>query len=357
MTHDRLPAQDILIGQIQLRRCSVSGLNVQRLEFTLTNRCNAKCMYCQAEASPLKSELMDLSDTRKYLVEASSASNLESFMVFGGEPMLFPNLAISAFEKARELGIPRIEMLTNGIWGRNKARAKELAVKLRRSGLNDLGISVDAFHYQFIPLEYPRNVAVASVEAGIKEVTWNVAVLESQNSKNKYDRKTAEILGILAPVGIEAHVHQVLPVGRAVSKLRPYLKQESLEGPCAGDPILETELTDPECITMEPSGDVQICWHMTVGNAKEKPLSRIIREYDWRKNTIIKTLVEEGPMGLVESVERNGFHFRENRYLSRCHLCIEIRRTLTNPKQHRKTAANGSRDWRAKENRKGVGLR
>jgi len=271
---------------------------------------------------------MSLEDTRNYLDEAASISNLESFMVFGGEPMLFPKQAISAFEKANKHKIPKISMLTNGIWGKTEQKAQELACKIKKSGLNILGISVDAFHSQFIPLEYPKRAALASVQAGIADVTWNVAVVESLCGKNKYDRKTAKILKLLEPVGIEAHVHKVLPVGRAARNLRQYFKRESLEGPCVGDPILENPLTNPECITIEPSGEVSICWNLTIGNAKQKPLNQIIRDYEWKRNLIIKTLVEEGPMGLLEDARRKRFRFRRAQYVNKCHLCIEIRRIL-----------------------------
>jgi len=311
-----------------LESICVSELNIKRLEFTLTTKCNSECIYCQAEASPLKNEVMDVEDAYNYLTETGTVSKLESFMVFGGEPMLFPSRTLSIIDRARELKIPKIEMLTNGIWGKSPRRAQDLALGLKRSGLNDLGISVDAFHLQFIPLEYPRNAALASVRAGIEEVAWNVAVVESLTSKNKYDRKTARILKSLKPVGMEAHVHRVIPVGRAASNLKQYIKKESLEGPCIGDPILENTLTSPECITIEPSGRVDICWNLTIGNAKEKPLSQIIREYSWQENPIIRTLVEEGPMSLVRKAEGSKFRFQEDQYLNKCHLCIEIRKAV-----------------------------
>jgi len=314
-----------------LGRSCVIGMNLKRLEFTLTTKCNSECIYCQAEASPLNNEVMDVEDAHGYLTETYAVSKLESFLVFGGEPMLFPSRAISIFEKARRLNILRIEMLTNEIWGKNKRRAEELATRLKASGLNELGISVDAFHLQFIPLEYPRNAAQASVAAGIDQVTWNVAVVESLKSENEWDKKTAEVLKVLEPVGIDAHVHRIIPVGRATRNLQQFFRQESLDGPCAGDPILENALTNPECITIEPSGEVDICWNLTIGNAKEKPLSQIILEYDWRKNPTIRTLVEEGPMGLIRVSGKSKTRFQKNRYLNKCHLCIEIRKTNKNP--------------------------
>lgn len=307
-------------------------LDLKRLEFTLTTKCNSECIYCQADASPLRKEVMEVEEAHNYLTDASGVSILESFMVFGGEPVLFSDRAISIFEKAHQLSIPKIEMLTNGFWGRNKKKADELTIRLKSSGLNCLGISVDAFHQQFIPLQYPKNAAMAAIDAGIEQVTWNVAVIESLNGRNKYDRETALILEALKPLRIDAHIHKVLPVGRAAKNLWRYFKPETLDGPCVTDPILENNLTNPQSITVEPSGEVDICWNLTIGNAKEKPLSRIIYEYDWRKNPIVRILVEEGPIGLAKNARGINFQPQKRRFINKCDLCIEIRRVLKESK-------------------------
>jgi molybdenum cofactor biosynthesis enzyme MoaA len=131
---------------------------------------------------------MDVKDAHNYLSEAVKVADLKSFLVFGGEPMLYPTRAIAIFKKAQQLSTPSIDMLTNGIWGRDKEKAEGLANKLKDAGLNKLGISVDAFHLQHIPLEYPRNAAHASVKAGIEKVTWNVAVIESIDAENHFDQ-------------------------------------------------------------------------------------------------------------------------------------------------------------------------
>ncbi|MGC9346020.1 MAG: radical SAM protein [Candidatus Bathyarchaeales archaeon] len=144
-------------------------MDFRRLEFTLTTKCNSQCIHCQANASPLKNEVMEIKDAHNYLAEATAVSNLESFMVFGGEPMLYPKRAIAIIKKAHQLRIPKIEMITNGVWGKNKEDAEKLAMKLKTAGLNTINISVDAFHLQYIPLEYPRNAALASLKAGIEK--------------------------------------------------------------------------------------------------------------------------------------------------------------------------------------------
>jgi hypothetical protein len=271
---------------------------------------------------------MDVRDGLNYLDDAVKAANLRSFLVFGGEPMLYPARAIAIFKKAHKMKIPVIEMLTNGTWGRDKKRAKALAKNLKDAGLNTLGISVDAFHLEYIPLEYPRQAAQASLMAGIEKVVWNVAVLESLSAENRYDKMTAQILKELEPVGIEAHVHKVTAAGRALETIPQFFQRVPLEGPCEGETPMENTLTNPQSLTIEPSGSVEVCWHLSIGNAKETPLDRIINEYDWQKMPMVKVLVEEGPMGLLKEVEPLVGPFNKDLYVNKCHLCVEIRKHL-----------------------------
>jgi len=303
-------------------------MKLRRLEFTLTTKCNSQCIHCQAEASPLRNDVMDVKDAHNYLDEAAAVSNIESFMVFGGEPMLYPERAIAIFKKAHQLGIPKIEIITNGIWARNKEDAEKLAFKLKAAGLNGANVSVDAFHAQYIPVEYPQNAALALLKAGVEDLEWNITILESVNAENEYDKETRQMLEKLEPIGIEVNFVKIMPVGRAVQNLYEFFQHEPLKGPCEGDPLSGEILTDPKSICIEPSGSVDVCWHLSIGNAKETPLSRMISEYGWQEYPTIRTLVEEGPMGLLGAFERSGRRFQAEQYVSKCHLCIEIRKAL-----------------------------
>jgi MoaA/NifB/PqqE/SkfB family radical SAM enzyme len=271
---------------------------------------------------------MDVKDARNYLAEAVTVSNLESFMVFGGEPMLFPERVTAIFEKAHQLRIPRIEMITNGVWGKDKEKAREWAEKLKAAGLNNVYMSVDAFHSQYTPIKCPQNAALALLKAEVEGIKWNVAVVESIEAENMYDKKTKQILKKLEPLGLEANFVKIMPVGRAAQNLREYFQHTSLDGPCEGEPLIGNKLTNPDSVCIEPPGSVEICFHLATGNAKEAPLSRIISEYDWQKNPLIRTLVEKGPKAFLKLPQVHGYKFQEDDYINKCHLCTEIRKVL-----------------------------
>ena len=242
--------------------------------------------------------------------------------------MLYPKRAIAIFNTASQFRIPKIDMITNGVWGKNKATAEKLAIKLKTAGLNTINISADAFHLQFIPLEYPINAALASLKAGIEDIKWNVALIESINATNKYDKKTAQILKTLQPIGIDTNTFKIVPAGRAIQNLRQYLTPTSLYGPCEQEPLEGNTLINPESITIEPSGSANICWSLPIGNAKRVPLKSLITEYDWRRNPITRILVEEGPTRLLKLPEARDYQFQEEQYINKCHLCTETRKTL-----------------------------
>jgi len=300
-------------------------MKIKRLEFLLTEKCNSRCIHCQGDHSPEKEGTMEVKDGITYLEETTSVTKLDSFMIFGGESMLYPERTIELFKKAKELGIPKIELITNGFWGKDNDRAQSLAAQLKEAGVNEVLISVDAFHLPHVPLGYPRNVALASLTAGIDRVAWNVAILENENASNKFDRQTSEILRILAPLGLEIHINKVLPQGRARRNLREFFLKQPIEGKC---PEVETALVNPTCISLDPAGWASICWSLSIGNAKKEPLSKILINYHWKNHPVIKKLVENGPKGLIELPETSRFQFQEERYIDKCHLCMDIRKFL-----------------------------
>jgi len=83
-----------------------SEMKIKRLEFLLTEKCNSRCIHCQGEHSPEREGVMKVEDGINYLNEATSVADLESFMIFGGEAMLYPERTIKLFQKSKELRIP-----------------------------------------------------------------------------------------------------------------------------------------------------------------------------------------------------------------------------------------------------------
>ena len=144
---------------------------------------------------------------------------------------------------------------------------REVAEGLATCQVNDLLLSVDAFHQEIIPPHVVKQFAAEAKACSIP-IRLQPAWLRSAVDDNPYNRKTREILGSFAdleiPVG-EGNI--IFPEGNAMKYLADYFTDELPENPYAEDP------RDVRCMSFEPSGDV------LGGNVHERDIMEIIRDY------------------------------------------------------------------------------
>ena len=98
---------------------------------------------------------------------------------------------------AKELNIPKRQVITNGYFSKNAEKICEVAERLAECGVNDLLLSVDAFHQETIPLETVKVFATEAKKNGIP-IRLQPAWLVSKTDDNPYNRKTREILNSFA---------------------------------------------------------------------------------------------------------------------------------------------------------------
>ncbi|MGE0708754.1 MAG: radical SAM protein [Planctomycetota bacterium] len=79
----------------------------------LTARCNERCLHCYVGAGPERSEALPRATLSAVLVEAA-ALGFRVVQLTGGEALLSPHVADGAHE-ARALGVPEVEVYTNGV--------------------------------------------------------------------------------------------------------------------------------------------------------------------------------------------------------------------------------------------------
>lgn len=73
-------------------------------------------------------------------------------MTFGGEPLLCVPTVCAVHQRAEALGIPRRQLITSGCFTHDKALREHTADRLEASGVNEILLSVDAFHTEHLPL-------------------------------------------------------------------------------------------------------------------------------------------------------------------------------------------------------------
>jgi hypothetical protein len=193
--------------------------------------------------------------------------DIRTVMTFGGEPLLYTDAVCAIMKTAKELNIPKRQVITNGYFSKNPDTIREVAHKLALCGVNDLLLSVDAFHQETIPLDVVRQFATEAKKCGIP-IRLQPAWLRSTTDDNPYNRKTREILDRFADLEIRENEGNIIfPEGNAMKYLTEYFTDVLPENPYAEDPC------DVRCVSLEPNGDA------LGGNVSERDIMEIIRDY------------------------------------------------------------------------------
>jgi MoaA/NifB/PqqE/SkfB family radical SAM enzyme len=248
-------------------------------------------------------------------------------MTFGGEPLLYPDIVYAIHEEAKKMGIPLREVITNGFWSTKTEKIREIARNLAKSGVNEVSISVDGFHQQFVSLETVREAAASSVEAGIQRVEWNPCWVVSKDDDNKHNRRTRAILQKLRTAHVvEGEGNNLQPEGRALTSLTEFLPPRTPvpRGRCGDIPYTE-ELDSVRTISIEPDGRVAVCKNFHIGNAFESDIIDILDNYDPCKIPEAKTIIEKGMDGLINWAKKEGVEPKREGYYNICDMCTDLR--------------------------------
>jgi hypothetical protein len=262
---------------------------------------------------------MPLSEVQQYLEEAKKVG-AKSVWFFGGEPFFYFDLLVGGVEYAKQIGLTPTTT-SNAFW----AVSEELALKrlrlLKERGLENVSFSADPFHWEYVPLEYLHNAAQAAEKLGIGGEMWNCYFVEKEG--DEVLRLSREITTRLS--AHEVSVGGVMFQGTATEILaerapkQPWMRYNK----CHNESF---QLRSLGFVSIDPYGYVQPCSGISIGNARERKLSEIIRTYDPRAHPILKVLLEEGPVGLAKMAMNYGFEPTE--YVDDCHLCCEARKVL-----------------------------
>ena len=241
--------------------------NLNKIEFVVTYAWTGRCKHCSEGEHTSCGERIDPKISAEAVRKISAEYDIQTVMTFGGEPLLYPDAVYAIMTAASELNIPRRQVITNGYFSKNADKIHEVAEQLAVCGVNDLLLSVDAFHQETIPLCLVKQFAAEAKKFGIP-IRLQPAWLVSATDDNPYNRKTREILGSFADVKIPVGEGNVIfPEGNALRYLAEYFTDTLPENPYAEDP------RDVRCVSFEPNGDV------LGGNVYERDIMEIIRDY------------------------------------------------------------------------------
>ena len=238
-----------------------------KIEFVVTNACTGRCKHCSEGDHTACGERIDPQIAADAVRKIAAVYGIQTVMTFGGEPLLYPDAVCAIMTAAKELDIPKRQIITNGYLSKNTDKIREVAQSLVACGVNDLLLSVDAFHQETIPLEVVKTFAQEAQRAGIP-IRLQPAWLVSAEHDDPYNRKTREILDSFGDTEISASDGNVIfPEGNAMKYLAEYFTDELPENPYVEEP------SDVRCVSFSPNGDV------LNGNVYERDILEILRDY------------------------------------------------------------------------------
>jgi organic radical activating enzyme len=241
--------------------------NLNKIEFVVTYACTGRCKHCSEGDHTSCGERIDPETAADVVRKIASEYDIKTVMAFGGEPLLYTDAVYAIMKTAKELNIPKRQVITNGYFSKNADRMADVAEQLAVCGVNDLLLSVDAFHQETIPLDVVRQFATEAKKCGIP-IRLQPAWLRSTTDDNPYNRKTREILDRFADLEIRENEGNIIfPEGNAMKYLTEYFTDVLPENPYAEDPC------DVRCVSLEPNGDA------LGGNVSERDIMEIIRDY------------------------------------------------------------------------------
>ena len=241
--------------------------NLNKIEFVVTYACTGRCKHCSEGDHTSCGERIDPQIAADAVRKIAAEYDIKTVMTFGGEPLLYADAVYEIMNAAKELSIPKRQVITNGYFSKNADQIREVAVRLAECGVNDLLLSVDAFHQETIPLETVRVFAAEAKKNGIPirlQPAWLVSIADD----NPYNRKTREILNSFADMAIPVGEGNIIfPEGNALKYLAEFFMDTLPENPYADDP------RDVRCVSFEPNGNV------LGGNVHRNDIMEIINGY------------------------------------------------------------------------------
>ena len=242
--------------------------NLTKIEFVVTNACTGRCRHCSEGEHIGCHEQIDPTLAANAVRRVAELYPIQTVMTFGGEPLLHQEAVYAIHCAAKEMQVPRRQIITNGYFTKDVGQMREVASKLAACGVNDLLLSVDAFHQETIPLDVVRTFAIEAKACGIP-IRLQPAWLVSPTDQNVYNRETCKVLQSFADLQIPQNEGNIIfPEGNAKRFLSAYFVDTSPENPYAEDP------RDVRCLSFSASGEI------LGGNFYKTDILEILQQYN-----------------------------------------------------------------------------
>ncbi len=245
----------------------------------------------------------------------------------GGEPFLNYELLLDATHQAHTLGIPGVFVETNCFWCHDDQKTRDWLNQLKMAGLEGILISVNPFILEHVPFERTRRAIKIGSEIFKKNVLIYQEIFYQQfialNLTKTYQFE--EYLS-LAPSDSLRYV-ELLPMGRSVYKLNHLFKRFPVER-FFGESCQE-ELTRDWHVHFDNYWNYipGYCGGLSLGDVRA--LDSLVKDgINLDSRPILKALTEDIRNLYNLAVHQYGYKKLSKGYISKCHLCLDIRRSI-----------------------------
>jgi len=245
----------------------------------------------------------------------------------GGEPFLNFDLLVEAVRMAHDARIPSIFVETNSFWCIEDRETRQKLLQLKDAGLNGMLVSVNPFILERVPFE--RTARATKIA---REVFVDNVMIYQQHFYSQFLR-----FGLKGTQPLEGYIEktdpgdlcrrtELLPMGRAcyaLGHLFPrYPAEVFLDEPCLEELTRGWHVhVDNYCNYM-----TGYCGGLSLGDGRD--IDSICRGINLDERPILNALVTSLRLLVELAVREFGYEKRKDGYISKCHLCVDVRRHI-----------------------------
>jgi hypothetical protein len=307
----------------------------------LSYKCQARCRHCIYACSPdwkadwitedaLVNGLSQLGPRILPSPWGPDAVGLNAGLHFsGGEPFLNFELLLKAVQIATEYEIPSTFVETNSSWCIDDTTARDKLERLKHAGLKGIMISVNPYYAEWVPFERTeRCIRISQQVFG----PYNTMVYQID-----YYRQFVK-LGLKDTISLEDYTRlagsaqvtryvELFFMGRATYELKAlyatYPAQRFFHEPCLPAFLRDWHNHFDNYGHFMPG----YCGGISLGSWLH--LDHLLEAgIDLEQRPVLKFLIDNDMRGLFRFAQELGYQEAEDGYLSKCALCLDIRRYL-----------------------------
>jgi hypothetical protein len=243
----------------------------------------------------------------------------------GGEPFLNFPLLLEAVKAARDLSIPSVFAETNCFWCKSDPDTKALLNQLRENGMCGILISVNPFILEYVPFERTERAVRLSAEVFGRNALVYQQVFYNQFRalRIKGTLPFEKYLNMTSPKSL-SHA-EILPMGRLPYRhaglYDRHPARDLFQASCAEELTCNWHIHIDNYSSYVPG----YCGGISLGDAGE--LDDLCKGFETEGQKVIRALAHG--LGELWDLGRSfGYCELAQGYISKCHLCVDIRRHL-----------------------------